>query len=107
MAILTASGSWVVEMVMVPLGPFVPALLAAIAWAALTMRFSITWLNSPAMHDTGTRLGSSCVTTSATYFHSFRATVMVVLMAWLRSTRHFSFPPGCENSFMARTILEI
>ena len=65
----------------------------------------MTWLNSPAWQSTKGNSGSKWVCISATYFHTLRATVMVVSMAWLMSINFFSSNPGCEKSFMARTIL--
>jgi hypothetical protein len=49
-----------VAMVMRPLTLVpLPATASAMAWAALTMRLRITWLNSPATHGTGGKFGSN------------------------------------------------
>ena len=64
----------------------------------------MTWLNSPGRHGTGGSVASKSVTSSATYFHSVVATVSVLSIARLRSRGVFSVVPGCENSFIARTI---
>ena len=42
---------------------------SSMAWAALTIRFKITWLNSPGRHRTDGRDVSKSVSISATYFH--------------------------------------
>ena len=44
---------------------------SAMAWAALTSRFSTTWCSSPRRHSTRGPAGSSSVTTSATYFQAW------------------------------------
>src|SRR5579883_1453821 len=75
---------WVLT-VMVPL-PLLPSpTTSAMAWVALMIKFNMTWLNSPARQGTGGRFGSNRVTTSATYFHSLRATVIVLSIAWFKS----------------------
>src|ERR1022692_3761517 len=93
-----------VEITMAPLPPdfLTPS---AIAWVAFTIRLRITWLNSPTIHGTGGISGSKSVVRSATYFHSLRDTRMVLSIAWWMSAGTFSAGPGCENRFMARTIL--
>src|SRR5581483_679816 len=93
-----------VVMRMVPFAPARPLIASAIVCAALTSRFKITWLNSPGRQGTAGKAGSKSVTTSATYFHSLRATVIVVWMALFTSVSTFSAVPGCENSFIALTI---
>ena len=75
-----------------------------IACAAFTTMLSTTWLNSAGEQCTDGRLASRSISTSATYFHSLLATVMVLWIARFRSVAVFS-RAGCENSFMARTIL--
>ena len=50
--------------------------------------------------------GSKSVSILATYFHSFRATVIVLSIAWFKSNKTISFVPGCENSFIALTRVE-
>jgi len=62
---------------------------------------------SAGWQTTGGNERSRSVTMSATYFHSLRATVMVVSITWLRSADIFSSRPGWAKSFMARTILEM
>ena len=80
-----------VRTVMTPL-PSAPLCVAsAMAWAALTTRFSTTLLMSVGRQWTAGSSGSKSVTTSATYFHSLWQRVIAPAMTWFRSTA--CFPP--------------
>ena len=94
-----------VDTVITPLPLLPPSVWSAMAWAALTRMLRNTWLSSPGRQLSRGRSSARRVSTSATYFHSLRLTVMVLSRARLMSTRVLSSVPGWENSRMARTMV--
>ena len=101
-SMIAQPGSLRVVMAMVPLRssaflvPVASSLVArsSMACAALTTRFKITWFSSLRSAITGGRSRSKKSSVRATYFHSPRATVRVVVIAWVRSMSSFSFALG-------------
>ena len=98
----TWSCSQCVLTAMVPLPP-VPCTASATACAALTMRFSTTWLMLPATQLTGGSAAKS-VARSATYLNSLRASVSVSPTRWLRSTLAIVDCCGWANSLSDRAM---
>ncbi len=103
MLIRTVSSWAAVRIVIVPRSPESP-ITSPIACAALTMRFSTTWLMSPRLQTT---VGSSPSShaTSATYLYSLVATMRVFSITAFRSTGERSAVGGWPNSRIARTIV--
>lgn len=85
--------------------PSVPRVTSAMACAAFTTTFSTTWPISSEAHSTSGRSASRSSSRFATRFHSLRDSVSVFSMHRFSSVAAIVRPPGCENSFIARTIL--